>query len=234
MKAILLAAGLGTRLKPITDSLPKCLVPIHHQPLLGLWIDKLVSLGVREILINTHYFNEQVEQYIDSHPHKAFIKLVYEPKLLGTAGTLIQNRTFWQGDECLVIHADNYCQSNLQSMLRAHQNRDKNTDLTLLLFETPTPHSCGIVKLNEHQVVTEFHEKVANPPGNLASGALFLFSSCVFDNYFSTLKEGEQYELSTDIVPKMVNRIQGWQVDGHYLDIGTPESYVQALKISKT
>lgn len=231
MKAILLAAGLGTRLKPITDSTPKCLVPINEQPLLGLWIDKLVHLGVSDILINTHYFSEQVEAFVATHPHKARITLSYEPELLGTAGTLIRNHTFWRGEPCMVIHADNYCLSPLQAMLQAHQQRQAHTDATLLLFETQTPQSCGIVKLDAHQVVREFHEKVANPPGNLASGALFIFGPTVYDKYFSHLTPDHHYELSVDIVPNMVNKLQGWLVDDHYIDIGTPESYIQAQSL---
>ncbi|KAF7787133.1 glucose-1-phosphate thymidylyltransferase [Pseudoalteromonas rubra] len=233
MKAILLAAGLGTRLQPITNTLPKCLVPINDVPLLGLWINKLVQLGVEEILINTHYFSEQVEAYVAAHPDNARITLSYETELLGTAGTLVANRRFWQDETCLVIHADNYCQSSLQGMLEAHHQRQANTDATLLLFETPTPQSCGIVQLDEYQVIQEFHEKVANPPGNLASGALFIFGPAVYERYFSDLKPNQHYELSIDIVPNMVGKLQGWRVDDHYIDIGTPQSYAHAQNLAK-
>ncbi|MGC0119183.1 nucleotidyltransferase family protein [Pseudoalteromonas piscicida] len=234
MKAILLAAGLGTRLRPITDTLPKCLVPLNGQPLLGLWIDKLVQLGVDEILVNTHYFSEQVEAFVATSPHRSRITLSYESKLLGTAGTLVRNRTFWQGETCMVIHADNYCQSSLAGMLEAHNQRQTQTDATLLLFETPTPRSCGIVKLDDNQVIQEFHEKVEHPPGNLASGALFIFSPEVYERYFSHLEAQRPYELSLDVVPNMIGKLQGWLVDDHYLDIGTPDSYAQAQNMAQT
>ncbi|TMP27117.1 mannose-1-phosphate guanylyltransferase [Pseudoalteromonas rubra] len=233
MKAILLAAGLGTRLRPITDTLPKCLVPLNGQPLLGLWIDKLVQLGVDEILINTHYFSEQVEAFVANSPYHERITLSYEPELMGTAGTLIRNRTFWQNQTCMVIHADNYCQSSLVDMLEAHNQRQAQTDATLLLFETPTPRSCGIVKLDDNQVIQEFHEKVEHPPGNLASGALFIFSPQVYERYFSHLEAQRPYELSLDVVPSMIGKLQGWLVDDHYLDIGTPDSYAQAQNMAQ-
>ncbi|KZN54994.1 nucleotidyltransferase family protein [Pseudoalteromonas luteoviolacea] len=233
MKAILLAAGLGTRLQPITDTLPKCLVPINGQPLLGLWLDKLVQLGVEEILINTHYFREQVEAFVATSPYHDRIILNYEPELMGTAGTLVRNRTFWQGHTCMVIHADNYCQSSLVSMLEAHNQRQTRTDTTLLLFKTPTPRSCGIVKLDTDQVIQEFHEKVENPPGNLASGALFIFSPEVYERYFAHLKTEQPYELSLDVVPNMIGKLQGWLVDDHYIDIGTPDSYAEAQVMAK-
>ncbi|MEK0157742.1 nucleotidyltransferase family protein [Pseudoalteromonas piscicida] len=232
MKAILLAAGLGTRLWPITDTLPKCLVPINGEPLLGLWLDKLVQLGVEEILINMHYFSEQVEAFVAASPYHDRIILSYEPELMGTAGTLVRNRNFWHRETCMVIHADNYCQSSLAGMLEAHKQRQTQTDATLLLFESPTPRSCGIVKLDENQVIQEFHEKVEHPPGNLASGALFIFSPEVYERYFSHLEADRPYELSLDVVPSMIGKLQGWLVDEHYIDIGTPESYSEAQKIA--
>lgn len=232
MKAILLAAGLGTRLRPITDTLPKCLVPINGEPLLGLWLDKLVQLGVEEILINTHYFSEQVEAFVAASPYHDRIILSYEPELMGTAGTLVRNRNFWHRKTCMVIHADNYCQSSLAGMLEAHKQRQTQTDATLLLFETPTPRSCGIVILDENQVIQEFHEKVEHPPGNIASGALFIFSPEVYARYFSHLEVDRPYELSLDVVPSMIGKLQGWLVDEHYIDIGTPESYSEAQKIA--
>ncbi|MCO7190048.1 MULTISPECIES: nucleotidyltransferase family protein [unclassified Pseudoalteromonas] len=234
MKAILLAAGLGTRLRPITDNIPKCLVPINGQPLLSLWIEKLVHLGVEAILINTHYFAEQVEALVANSPYRDKITLRYEPQLLGTAGTLVKNHTFWQDETCMVIHADNYCQSSLESMLEAHNQRQTQTDATLLLFETPAPRSCGIVKLDANQVIQEFHEKVENPPGNLASGALFIFSPEVYERYFSHLEAQRPYELSLDVVPGMIGKLQGWLVDDHYIDIGTPDSYARAQIMAKS
>ncbi|CCQ09755.1 Mannose-1-phosphate guanylyltransferase [Pseudoalteromonas luteoviolacea B = ATCC 29581] len=235
MKAILLAAGLGTRLRPITDSIPKCLVPIAGEPLLGLWIKKLLALGVSDILINTHYFAEQVEAFVRSlnSEIQSKITLVYEAELLGTGGTLIANRAFWENDTCFVIHADNFCTSSLSAMLIAHDNRPSQTDCTLLVFETDKPQSCGIVQLDQENIVTEFHEKVQNPPGNLASGALFLFSPNVFPTYFREYCDKNFVDLSADIIPKMVGKLYAWKVNGVFMDIGTLDTYNRANTIGK-
>ena len=94
-KAILLAAGLGTRLRPITENTPKCLVEIAEKPLLRYWIDYLDSINCESVLINTHYLSDQVEKYVNQISNiKMEIKLVYEKELLGTAGTLIKNFDF--------------------------------------------------------------------------------------------------------------------------------------------
>lgn len=225
MKAILLAAGLGTRLKPITNSTPKCLVPIKGQPLLGYWLNTLVNLGINEILINTHYFSEQVELFINSHQHKDKVTLVYEEELLGTAGTLLRNKSFWQSDDVLVAHADNFCMSDLIGLKQTFIENKAHFDATMLLFKSNTPKSCGVVELNEKSTITAFHEKVDNPPTNLASGAVFIFSDNVYDKYFSSLNENQFLELSIDVIPNMVNKIQGWLVDGFFIDIGTPDTY---------
>lgn len=231
MKAILLAAGLGSRLKPITNNIPKCLVEIDGKPLLSYWIETLIELGVTDILINTHYLSEQVELFVEQCEFKDRIQLVYEPVLLGTAGTLVRNADFWQNDTTIIIHADNFCRSDLKGLMKQHRNRPGSIDISLLLFKTESPKSCGIVLLDSNQVITNFFEKVDNPPSNLASGALFVFSPNVYTKYFSKLKRDFHYELSIDIVPSFLNSMQGWEVDDVYMDIGTPESYEQANNI---
>ncbi|TMO44823.1 mannose-1-phosphate guanylyltransferase [Pseudoalteromonas sp. S4389] len=225
MKAILLAAGLGTRLRPITNTIPKCLVPINGRPLLALWLEKLVNLGVEEILINTHYFAEQVEKFIKNSPYKEKVTLVKEEKLLGTGGTLITNVGFWKDDTTLVIHADNYCEDNLTNLIKAHNERPKGCEATLLLFKTNTPESCGIVTLDNSGVINGFYEKKPNPPGNLASGALFLFSPGVYSKYFSHFKVNSAYEISLDFVPLLINKLYSYQTNLRYIDIGTPMAY---------
>lgn len=231
MKAILLAAGLGTRLKPLTNTIPKCLVPISGRPLLSYWLEKLDNLGVSEILINVHYLAEQVESYISQSPYRNKITIVKESTLLGTGGTLIKNAHFWKGEQVIVIHADNFCLSDLKGLIHVHNTKPGNVDVSLLLFTSCQPSQCGIVVMDTNNVIHEFHEKVANPPGNIASGALFVFSNSVYERYFKELKEDKFYDLSKDIVPNMIGKMQGWIVDNEYMDIGTPESYQRAQKL---
>ncbi|KPH63889.1 mannose-1-phosphate guanylyltransferase [Pseudoalteromonas porphyrae] len=231
MKAILLAAGLGTRLKPLTNTIPKCLVPISGRPLLSYWLEKLANLGINEILINVHYLAEQVENYISQSPYRDKITIVKETALLGTGGTLKNNAQFWKDEEVIVIHADNFCLSDLSGLINSHNVKPAHVDMSLLLFTSNQPTQCGIVVMDADNVIHEFHEKVSNPPGNLASGALFVFSDSVYERYFKELKEHTFYDLSKDIVPNMIGKMQGWIVDDEYMDIGTPESYERAQKL---
>ena len=109
IRSLLLAAGLGTRLRPITLELPKCLVKIGKEPLLENWINKLENIKVDKILINTHYMSEKIDLFLDKKykNQKKIIKF-HENQLLGTAGTLIANRDFFYDSIGIMIHADNF------------------------------------------------------------------------------------------------------------------------------
>ena len=109
MKAILLAGGVGSRLRPITATIPKCLVPIHGQPLLDIWLEQLTAHGIGPFLVNTHYLPKQVEHFVEQSLYRDSVTLAHETQLLGTAGTEWANRE-WIGDEPFkLVHADNNC-----------------------------------------------------------------------------------------------------------------------------
>ena len=109
MKALLLSAGLGTRLAPMTKNIPKCLVEINKKPLLLYWMENLNKLGIDEIFINTYYLKKAVIKFVESSDFKNKITLIHEDKLLGTGGTLKKNANLFLEDTFLLIHADNLC-----------------------------------------------------------------------------------------------------------------------------
>lgn len=222
MKAILLAAGLGTRLRPITSTLPKCLVPIHGRPLLEYWLDLLLESEISEVLVNIHYFPEQVRDFCQRSKWHARIHLVYEADLLGTGGTVLRNRGFFGQDSILVAHADNLSRFSVPEFLKAHRERPADTALTMMTFQTDSPESCGIVALDTRGIVVEFHEKSTNPPGNIANGAVYIFEPEVID-FMASLNKSF-IDLSTEIIPQFLNRISTFQNTNYHRDIGTPLS----------
>lgn len=229
MKAILLAAGFGSRLRPLTNNIPKCLVPIHGKPLLEIWLERLAAVGISSCLVNTHYLADQVVDFIASSPFCKHVTLVYEPTLLGTAGTLNANLDFLQGEDGWLIHADNYCLADFQEFLNVHQHRPKECLMTVMAFRTLTPQSCGILELNDQGIVVGFHEKVSNPPGNLASGAVYLLSSEFLNNYPSQM--GRMKDFSTEVIPTQIGKIFCYETQNLFIDVGTPESYQQANRV---
>lgn len=226
MRALLLAAGFGTRLRPLTDTIPKCLVPIKGQPLLGIWLERLTQAGISSFMINTHYLASQTVAFIEDSQYRDNVKLVNELELLGTAGTLIANLDFFQGEDGLLIHADNYCLADFTAFQQAHRDRPPECLLSMMTFRTDCPTSCGIVELDERDVVTRFHEKIDTPPGNLANGAVYILSKellSLLGSDFNTVKD-----FSTEVLDRFVGRIFSYETGEIFLDVGTPENYAKA------
>ena len=226
MRALLLAAGLGTRLRPLTDSMPKCLVPIQGQPLLGIWLERLTKAGLGPFLVNTHYLSEQVESFLVASPFRSKVSLVHESELRGTAGTLIANLNFFEGMDGMLIHADNYCMADLQAFIQAHLQRPPECLLTMMTFRTTDPSSCGIVELDSRGVVIGFHEKVNKPPGNLANGAVYIFGAELMSRLGSDLHGVSDF--STEVLNRLVGQIYSYETSEIFLDVGTPETYQRA------
>jgi len=226
VRALLLAAGCGTRLRPLTNTIPKCLVPVKGKPLLGIWLDRLTQAGVGPLLINTHYLSGQVQSYIEASSYTNLVTAVHEEELRGTAGTAIANIEFFQGKDGLLIHADNYCLADFGAFLQAHNNRPQHCLMTMMTFRTDTPSSCGIVELDAQGVVINFHEKVLNPPGNLANGAVYVLSAELL--HIMATKWRHMTDFSTEVLQQLVGSIFTYETKEFFLDIGTPEAYEKA------
>ncbi len=228
MRALLLAAGLGTRLRPLTDTVPKCLVDINGRPLLDYWMEQLTEAGIRDILVNLHYLPAAVEAYLKQCRFHANITTVFEPELLGTAGTLRKNMSWSSGHDLMLVHADNLSKFNMREFMNCYLKRSPGIEITMMTFVTDDPKSCGIVETDEHGVVRAFHEKVPNPPGNVANAAVYILSPAVQE--FVGAIDKEKIDFSTEILPHFLGRINTFQNLVYHRDIGSPEQLVLARK----
>ena len=226
MKAILLAAGFGTRLRPLTLSTPKCLVEIKGKPLLSYWLENLSSAGITEFLINTHYLSDEVDKYVNNSKFKENCKLVYEKELLGTAGTLLSNLDFIGNDECILIHADNYCLANFKEFINSHRNRPSSCLLTMMTFTTENPHLCGIVEIDNNNIVKSFYEKKTTAHGFIANGAVYILSKEFICDL--KLKYKNCFEFTTEIIINYINKMYTYHTSDVFIDIGTLEMYNKA------
>lgn len=231
MKAILLAAGLGTRLRPITETTPKCLVPIGGIPLLETWLRKLIEAGVGPCLINSHYLAETVSKFIDESIFKELVQIEYEPILLGTAGTLLNNIDFYQDEDGILMHADNYCNEDLRPFIESHRRRPKNCLMTMMTFRTSDPSNSGIVKVNSQNVAIEFFEKSKDLHGNLANGAIYIISPEMIKILKTEFIDASDFSL--DILPYFMGKIFTHEIKGTLIDIGSPENYLLAQKMQE-
>jgi mannose-1-phosphate guanylyltransferase len=223
VKAFLLAAGKGTRLRPLTFQTPKCLVPICGKPLLDYWFDLFELYGIDEILINTSHLAETVEKYIKDHSRTLKIKVVHEEVLLGSGGTIKKNRDFVTGEESFfVFYADNLTDINLRHMIEFHKENQK--EFTLALFRVPNPRECGIIEMDDDSSIISFIEKPENPVSDLAFAGIMLSGPGLMDLF----PDKDVFDLGHDVLPQVVGNASGYVMDDYLLDIGTPEKLTQA------
>jgi mannose-1-phosphate guanylyltransferase len=227
MRALLLAAGFGTRLRPLTDTVPKCLVQIHGRPLLDYWLDLIFKDGaISHAIINTHYLAEVVQRHMASSPWRERVTLVNEPELLGTGGTLVANRAALGSGPVMLAHADNLTTFDIAAFQAAHAARPVRAAMSMLAFRTDDPRSCGILELDEDNMVQAFHEKVAEPPGNLANAGVYIVEPEVTE---AAARLAKPYvDLSTQVIPCFVGRILAHETSGYHRDIGNLSSLARA------
>lgn len=228
MRALLLAAGFGTRLRPLTNYVPKCLVPVCGRPLLDYWLDLLLLSGVEKILINTHYLSHIVKDYIDCSPWRSLIEIAHENELLGTGGTILKNRHFFKNESFIIAHADNLTRFDVKKFITAHKRRLPGVEITMMTFDTDMPQSCGIIEQDERCIVTAFHEKTQQPPGNKANAAVYIFEPSVIDFLVNT--GHERIDISLEVLPYYIGRIQTFHNDDYHRDIGSLDSLANAEK----
>jgi mannose-1-phosphate guanylyltransferase len=224
VRAFLLAAGLGTRLRPITETIPKCLVEVGDRRLLDIWLDTLAKAGVDEVLVNTHYLADQVESHVARRSTSPTVRLRHEPVLLGSAGTLLANQDFVAGEDMfLVINGDNLTDFDLGVLVDAH--RAGGAIATLTVFHAPRPSECGIVQVTDDGRVVGFVEKPSDPPGDLANAGMYAFDRKVLGE----IAEPWPRDIGFDLLPRLVGRSRAVELDDcYFMDIGTPEALERA------
>ena len=226
MKAFLLAAGFGTRLKPITDTTPKCLVPIKGKPLLYYWMKLCDKYKIQEVLINLHYLPDMVINFLKENRFAVTVRTVFEKELRGSGGTILHNKDFVRDEESFFIfYADNLTDVNLAQMDSFHKKH--NEPLTIGLFNAEVPKECGIVELDKDKKVISFEEKPERPKSNLANAGVYLARQEIF-SFFP--QEKKKIDFGFDILPKLVKRMYGFVISEYLIDIGTMEKYIKAQK----
>lgn len=220
MKAFLLAAGKGTRLRPVTDSIPKCLVPINGIPLLQIWLQICKRLRINEVLINLHAHAELVRDHLRQHANGIRVKVSEEPELLGSAGTLQSNRDWVASEDCFwIFYADVLNCADLEGMLKLHQER--RPAATLGVYRVAEPSRCGIVTVDENAIVREFVEKPPKPKSDLAFSGLMIGTRKLLD----AIPDRIPADIGFNVLPQLVGCMLAFPINDYLLDIGTMESY---------
>ena len=225
MKAVLLAAGAGVRLRPLTDGTPKCLLQFGGRSLLDRWLDACAGAGVDEVLINLHHLADVVRSALDSRSGAPTVRTVLEPELLGSAGTLRANRRWLEHDDVfLVCNADNLTDFDLRDLLAFH--RRGGTRASLVAFRAAEPSACGILDVDPAGRMVGFAEKPRQPRSNLANAGIYAFHPAVLDE----LRGRPPLDIAYDLLPTLVGEARVMEFGGYLLDVGTPSAYRRARR----
>jgi mannose-1-phosphate guanylyltransferase len=252
VRVLLTAAGIGSRLKPITDTLPKALVPIASKPLLEYWFDAFAHAGIRHVLVNTHHMPELIRAFLAAKNATGQFEAseTYEPVLLGSAGTISANAAFvprvaresaaggaaaspdkvasvGDGTDVLIIYSDNLSNVDLDAFLAFH--RWHGDPFTMLLFRAQFPEKSGIAEVAPDGRVLSFIEKPKQPKSDLANAGMYAMSAAMWHEIASW----NAFDIGFDVLPRIVasgrmRAIEHARVarDGkpYHRDIGTHES----------
>jgi mannose-1-phosphate guanylyltransferase len=222
MKAFVLAAGVGSRLRPITDNIPKCLLEIDGRPMLDLWLDAMAAAGVDEVLVNLHHLADVVRTHLADRSGPPAVRTSYEPSLLGSAGTLAAHRDWVAADQMfLACNADNLTDFDLSTLITAH--RAHGQVATLTAFHSDRPWAGGVLELDADGLVTAFTEKPAEPASDLTNAGMYAFAPSVLDEIGAA-----PCDIGYHLLPRLVGRAAAVVVDGYFRDIGTPDAYTSA------
>lgn len=223
MRAFLLAAGLGTRLRPLTERIPKCMVPIGGRPLLDIWLDSFAKAGVDEVLVNLHYLPSLVRAHLASRTGPPTVYTCFEPELLGSAGTLRANQSWVSHEDMfLACYADNLTSFDLGTLITAHRRRPSLATITA--FRSEQPSSGGVLELGTDNCVISFAEKPAAPASDLVNAGIYAFQPAVIDEITGAPPRDIGYHL----LPRLVNRAYAVTVYSYFRDIGTLDGYQKA------
>jgi mannose-1-phosphate guanylyltransferase len=228
MQAIVLVGGEGTRLRPLTNSTPKPALTLVDRPFLAYMIEWLASHGVTEVVLACGFQPEVLREALAGEEERAgaAIRYVVEPEPLGTAGA-IRFAADALGDELddrfLALNGDVLTDLDLSALLRAHPERSARA--TIALHPVEDSSAFGLVHSGEGGEVRAFLEKTGErEPGEINAG-MYVLERSVLD----LIPPGEKVSIERDVFPRLVGEgLYGLLLDGYWVDIGTPERYLQA------
>ncbi|WP_017733576.1 nucleotidyltransferase family protein [Nafulsella turpanensis] len=220
--AIILAGGMGTRLRSVIQNVPKPMAPIGDTPFLSYLLDELKQQGVQKVVLSTGYKHEIVEQhYGDSYKG---MQLVYsvEDSPLGTGGAIKKALRLVNSPNALILNGDTMFRVDLQGMYRFHQENE--SDLTLALKKMEDSQRYGVVETTSNRVV-RFREKAEKKAGSINGGVYLLRKDLLLEKDFP-----EKFSFEKDFMEAYFRdfKVMAFVSDGYFIDIGIPEDYARA------
>ena len=227
MKALFLAGGMGTRLKPLTDDLPKPMVPMMGKPLLERNMLKLKNCGVDEIILSTSYKPQKIKEYFGDGSRMGLkIHYVCEDIPLGTGGAIKNSQEFFD-DTFIIFNADILSNINIVDMMEFHKN--KRASVTIAVTRVENPSLYGVIEYNEDLYAESFTEKpkLSEIKSNYINAGIYIFEPNVLDE----IPGLEVVSIERETYPLLLKKgypIAVYKSADYWMDIGTVEKYMQA------
>lgn len=228
--AVILVGGEGTRLRPLTDTRPKPMMPLVDRPFVAHQLDQLRRFGVTDVIFSCGYKPEALEGHFgDGTEFGMRLRYVVDPVPLGTAGAVKNAEPLLGEGQLLVLNGDVLTDLDLSALVAQHDA--SGVAGTLALTPVPDPARYGLVRLYPDRRVEEFLEKPR--PDQLRQGEPFLINAGTYlleREVLDAIPPGEPCSIERDVFPVLAaaGRLAGFPSDSYWRDIGTPESYLQA------
>ncbi len=227
MKAVVLIGGKGTRLRPVTYTVPKAMVPLRNKPYIHYLVSALKEAKLDEAIFSMGYLPDPIRQYFAGHKLDGFsLEYVVEERPLGTAGAIKNAEAFLGEGPFVVINGDVLTGLDLKEVTQAHRESGALATVTLTTVEDPTPY--GLVEVDHQLRVRRFVEKPSydEVSTNLVNSGIYVLEQDVLD----MIPAGTEVSIEREIFPKLqaMGRLRAFVSSAYWQDIGTPERYLQA------
>ncbi len=228
MKAVIIAGGLGTRLRPLTDKTPKPIVPVANRPFVVHQIENLVRHGISEVVLSLHYLPHEIKKILgDGKQWGIKIRYSVEEHPLGTAGAVKNAERFFDEGPIIVFNGDILTDINISKILNFH--REKRATVTLALTEVEDPTPFGLILTEKDGRVKKFLEK---PGREMITARTINAGIYVVDpKIFEEVAVGQEYSFERQLFPSLLEKgvpIYGYLSEAYWIDIGNPEKYKEA------
>ncbi|MEO1261810.1 MAG: nucleotidyltransferase family protein [Bacteroidota bacterium] len=222
-ETIILAGGLGTRLRSVVEEQPKSMAPINGKPFLEYLLDFLIKYEIEKVIFSVGYKSNYILNHFANNYKSLSIEYAFEKEPLGTGGAIKNAMQFASGESVLVTNGDSLFLCDLAAQFNFHQKN--KADLTLALKPMQNFERYGTVELNDHQRIVQFNEKQPTEKG-VINGGVYIFEKSVFTAQPLPVK----FSIEKDFFEKYLDRLNfyGYQDDGYFLDIGIPVDYAKA------
>jgi glucose-1-phosphate thymidylyltransferase long form len=228
MKAVIIAGGLGTRLRPLTNNTPKPIVPVVNIPFVIHQIEHLIKHGVDEVILNLHYLSDEIKKTLGDGSRWG-IKINYsiEDHPLGTAGAVKNAEQYFDDEPMVVFNGDVLTDLNISKIVAFH--KQKEARVTIALTEVEDPTAFGLVLVDKDGRVKQFIEK---PSWNMVTAKTINAGTYVVDpKIFKDAPKGKPYSFERELYPSLLEKgekVYGYLTNAYWLDIGNPEKYKEA------